>query len=172
MTNDPFRDGEEWAEINGFPRYMISTEGRIYNKGTNRYMSSSLNNYDHPKISLLNIDGRHTRSVAMLVAKAFLKKPNNMCDHIIYLNGEHNDCRSDNLAWRPRWFAWKYARQLKLPQPAYYRNLSVINVSTSTTYDNVVEAGSIEGLLFEQIWHSTFTGSPVFPSGTIWEVRG
>lgn len=168
---DPFNYGEEWAEIEGFPRYMISTEGRIFNKATNRYLRSSANNYGHPKISLLTDTGRHTRSVAFIVAKAFLRQPNIMCDRIIYLNGDLTDFRAENLAWRPRWFGWKYSRQLKLEQPAYYRNLSVVNMSTNIRYENIIEAGMSEGLLYEQIWHSTYTQMPVFPNGTVWVVE-
>jgi hypothetical protein len=170
MAGDPFNYGEEWAEIEGFPRYLISTEGRVFNKQTNREMRSSLNNYGHPKISLLTDNGRHTRSVAFLVARTFLEPPHELCDRIIYLNGDLSDFRAENLAWRPRWFGWKYSRQLKLQQPAYYRNLPVTNTMTGAEYENIVEAGMAEGLLFEQIWHSTYSGSPVYPYGSTWEV--
>lgn len=167
----PDHSEEEWVEIEGFPRYMISSEGRIYNRITNRYMSSSINNYGHPKISLLAENGRHTRSVAFLVAKAFLKKMNPLCDRIIYLNGDLTDVRAANLAWRPRWFGWKYSRQLKTHQPAYYRNLPVVNLETGSEYPNIVEAGMAEGLLYDQIWRSTYSGEPVFPTGSTWEVE-
>lgn len=170
-SGDPFNYGEEWADIEGFPRYMVSTEGRIFNKISNRNMRSSSTNYGHPKISLLTDNGRHTRSVAFIVAKAFLDKPNILCDRVIYLNGDLTDFRAENLAWRPRWFGWKYSRQLKTQQPAYYRNLPVVNVSTGVRYENITEAGMSEGLLFDQIWHSTYTNNPVFPNGTVWAVE-
>ena len=163
---------KEWKAIEGFPRYQISSDGEIYNTATNRLMRPSVNNYGHPKISLMTESGgRHDRSVAMLVAKAFLDKPNPACDRIIYLNGDLSDYRSENLAWRPRWFGWKYSRQLKVPQPAWYRNLPVVNLATNVRYENIVEAGTKEGLLFEQIWHSTYSKGPVFPTGSHWIVE-
>jgi hypothetical protein len=172
MAGDPLNYGEEWVEIEGFPRYMISTEGRIFNKTTNRYMKWSKNNYGHSKISLLTeTGGRHDRSVSHLVAKHCVKKPNADCDRVIHLNGDHGDCRSENLAWRPRWFAWKYSHQLKVPQPAYYKNLPVINLSDNKRYENIIEAGKDEGLLFEHIWHATYTGFSVYPTGSRWEVE-
>lgn len=171
MAGDPFNYGEEWREIDGFPRYMISSEGRIFNKISNRYMSASVNNYGHPKISLLTPNSRKDRSVALLVAKAFVEPPNHLCDRIIYLNGDLTDYRAENLAWRPRGFAWNYSRQLKREQPAWVRNLPVVNTMTNVKYQNIIEAGMAEGLLFDHIWHSTYTGAPVFPDGSIWVVE-
>lgn len=169
---DIFNYGEEWSEIEGFPRYLISSEGRIYNQVTNQFMRISPNNYGHPKISLLTDEGfRYTRSVAFLVAKHFLEPPNELCDRIIYLDGDLQNFRASNLAWRPRWFGWKYSRQMKVPQPAYYKNLAVVNLETNTEYENIIEAGLAEGLLFDQIWHSTYAGTKVFPSGSVWQIE-
>lgn len=165
-------DIEEWVQIEGFPRYRISTEGRIYNEAAEKLMKTSVNNFGDPKISLLTETGpRQTRSVAMLVARAFVEQPNILCNRIIHLNGDRTDCRADNIAWRPRWFAWKYTRQLKTDQPAYYRNLSVANVSMERVYKNIVEAGKAEGMLYELIWHSTYSGDPTFPYGHVWVVN-
>lgn len=162
---------EEWKTIPGFSRYQINANGEIYNTETNRFMRCSVTQYGHPKISLFSDNGgRHDRSVAMLVAKAFLEQPNPDCDRIIYLDGDLSNFRSENLAWRPRWFGWKYSRQLKVPQPAWLQNLAVINVDTNARYQNIVEAGKAEGLLFEQIWHSTYSGGPVYPTGSHWLV--
>lgn len=171
MKVEPLNDTEEWSDLREFPRYMVSSEGRVYNKNTGRYMRISPNNYGHPKISLLTEHGtRETRSVAMLVAQAFIKKPNILCDRLIYLNGDLSDYRAVNLAWRPRGFGWQYSRQVRAEQPAYYRNLSVINTTTGVRYKNIVEAGMAEGLLFDHIWHSTYTGNPIFPNGSVWVV--
>jgi len=169
---DIFNYGEQWSEIHGFPRYLISTEGRIYNQATNHFMKYSPNNFGHPKITLLTDQGlRYTRSVAFLVAKHFLDRPNALCDRIIYLNGDLEDVRSENLAWRPRWFGWKYSRQMKLDQPTHYTNLPVVNLETNVEYENIIEAGLTEGLLYDQIWHSTYSGDPVFPSGSVWVIE-
>lgn len=169
---DIFNYGEEWSEIEGFPRYLVSTEGRIYNQANNRYMKFSPNNYGHPKISLLTEHGyRYTRSVAFLVAKHFVESPNELCDRIIYLDGNLENVRARNLAWRPRWFGWKYSRQMKIQQPAHYRNLPVVNLETNVEYENIIEAGLAEGLLFDQIWHSTYSNDPVFPTGSVWKIE-
>ena len=163
---------EEWEDIDFFSRYQISSKGRVLNVATNSLMRTSLNNFGHPKISLLDDRGqRHTRSVAMLVAEAFVEPPNTLCDRIIWLNGDLSDVRAENLVWRPRWFCWKYSRQLKLEAPHYCRNLRVVNLNTDREYENIVEAAMSEGLLYEQIWHSTYSGKPVFPHGSIWAIN-
>jgi hypothetical protein len=162
---------EEWLTLREFPRYQISSEGRIFNFVNNREMSVSINNFGHLKISLLDEDNvRRTKSVALLVAEAFVAKPNILCDRIIYLNGDFTDVRAINIAWRPRWFAWKYTHQLKVELPHYYLNLPVMNVRDNLEYENIFEAGVAEGLLFEHIWRSTYTGNPVYPNGSVWEV--
>lgn len=171
MQTDRLTETEEWADLQEFPRYMISTEGRVYNKLTGRHMRVSPTNYGHPKISLITEHGtRETRSVALLVAQVFIVKPNVLCDRLIYLNGDLSDYRASNLAWRPRGFGWQYSRQIKADQPAYYKTLPVINTITNVRYKNIVEAGMAEGLLFTHIWHSTYTGNPTFPNGSIWVV--
>lgn len=162
---------EVWAELREFPRYEISSHGNIFNSMTNREMRVSENNYGHLKISLFDVDGyRRTKSVGTLVAETFVEKPNILCDSVIFLNGDHHDCRADNLAWRPRWFAWQYTKQLQNETPHYYRNLKVINVLDEIEYANILEAATTEGLLFEHIWHSTYTGNPVYPNGSVWAV--
>lgn len=169
MSGDVYNYGEIWEEVPGFPRYQVSTEGRIYNAATKRFMKLSPNNFGHPKISLLTDYGqRYTRSVAFIVAKVFIEPPNELCDRIIHLNGDLEDVRSENLAWRPRWFGWRYARQMKVEQPEYYKNQPVVNLETNMEYENVIEAGLSEGLLFDNIYHAAQHGNSVFPTGSVW----
>ncbi len=77
---------------------------------------------------------------------------------------------ADNLAWRPERFAWLYTRQMKKPQPVYYKNLEIHNHTTDRYYESIIDAGITEGLLFADIWRSTYTGETVFPYGHQFEV--
>lgn len=163
---------EEWAEIPGFSNYLVSNLGNIFNTRYNKIMRTSINNFGHVKITL-KADGtgeRFTRSVAFLVAEAFLEPPNWMCDQIIVLDGDFENVKSTNLAWRPRWYAWKYTRQLKDTQPLHYRNLVVHNITDNSYYNCIIDAGISEGLLFSHIWRSTYSGDHIFPYGSVWEV--
>lgn len=163
---------ELWITIPEFSNYEISNLGRVGNISTNYIMRTSLTNHGHVKITLKSdwSNERFTRSVARMVAESFIDKPNWMCDQVIILDGDFSNVIMDNLAWRPRWYAWKYTRQLKTEQPLHYKNLPVHNIITDVYYNSIVEAGIREGLLFDDIWRSTYTGVPLFPNGSIFEV--
>lgn len=162
---------EIWRPILEFTNYDISNLGRVYNNKARMMMSTSQNNHGHTKITLTDHRGvRHTRSVALLVAEAFVEAPNLLCDQVVVLDGDLTNLRADNLAWRPTWFAWKYTRQLKELQPLHFHNLMVENIETGDLYENVIQAGMTEGLLFQHIWESTYKAKPCFPTGSVFEV--
>lgn len=162
---------ELWVDIPEFPNYQVSSLGRIYNTRTDRLMSVSVTNHGHPKITLTDDDGeRYTRSVALLVADAFVPGKDHLSDQVILLDGDLNNVQAHNMAWRPRWFAWKYTRQLRTDQPRHYHNLPVIDLTTNIEYECVVHAGMEEGLLFATIWRSTYTRHPVYPTDSVFEV--
>lgn len=162
---------EQWRTILEFPNYQISNKGRVFNLRTKREMNTSSTNYGHSKITLTDYDGkRYTRSVALLVAQAFVPAPNIMCDTLMVLDGNLDNVDATNLAWRPNWFAWKYTRQLKTIQPVHYHNLHVMNTTLGIEYSSIIEAGIAEGLLFSDIWESTYTGKKVYPDGCSFEI--
>lgn len=164
-------EAEQWREIPEFPNYEINPLGEIYNRRTRSLMRINPTNHGHMKITLTAENRRrHDRSVSLLVADAFVRPPSFMCDTVIVLDGDLSNVRADNLAWRPRWFAWKYSHQLKVDQPLFYRNLQVRNMVNGIDYECVVHAGMCEGLLFEDIWRSTHSGAFLFPTGSTFEV--
>lgn len=163
---------EVWATIPEFPDYQISNLGNVFNIRQNMLMRTSFNNYGHLKISLKSphSNERFTRQISVLVAEAFVEPPNSRCDCVIILDGNYFNVAASNLAWRPKWYAWKYTHQLKVKQPIYYRNLVVHNITMHYYYNSIVEAGMIEGLLFSDIWRSTYTGLKLFPYGHVFEI--
>lgn len=162
---------ERWVTIPGFERYEISDLGNIYNTRYRQPMRISRSQHGHTKITLTAEDGsRHDRSVAKLVAEAFVAAPNRNCDHLMILDGDLGNVAAYNLAWRPRSFAWSYTHQLRVPQPIHYHNLRVLNVTQQIEYKSIIEAGMAEGLLFDDIWRSTYMGSRVYPYGFVYEI--
>ncbi|MET0786723.1 MAG: NUMOD4 domain-containing protein [Paenisporosarcina sp.] len=163
---------EEWRTIPEFTNYQISNFGNIYNIKYDMYMRTSVNNFGHVKITLKShrTGQRYTRSVAQMVAEAFVEPPNLLCDAVVVLDGDFTNVRAENLVWRPTWFSWRYTHQLKWPQPLHYRNLPVINLQTGVEYNSIIEAGMNEGLLFADIWRSTYTGAPIFPYKAVFKV--
>lgn len=163
---------EEWRDIPQFSNYQVSNLGRIYNLYRDQFMRTSFTTFGHMKITLrANYSSlRYTRSVAQLVAEAFVEPPNALCDAVVVLDGDYANVSAENLVWRPSWYSWKYTRQLKRQQPIYYRNLPVVNTRTGNEYDSIVEAGMHEGLLFDDIWRSTYTAAPIFPYGDTFKI--
>lgn len=156
---------EKWRQIDEFPTYSVSNLGRVHDDENNQEVFTSPNQYGHVRVNLWLPDrsARRTRSVALLVATAFIEPPDFLSDHVILLDGDLQHVSSENLAWRPRWFAWKYSRQLRIPQPLHYHNLKVRNVTLLKNYSSVIEAGMTEGLLFRDIWRSTYTEAAIYP---------
>ena len=164
---------ELWKFIPEFPNYQISTFGNVYNYKQDQMMRTSINNFGNPKITLTLDDGsRHTRSVAQMVAEAFVSPPEASCDQVVVLDGNFENMASENLVWRPTHFAWKYTRQLRVLQPNHYRNLRVVNVTTGIGYNSIIEAAMNEGLLFIDIWRSTFNHTGTYPEDSVFEVMG
>lgn len=161
----------EWRTINEFPDYEVSNKGDIYNSKQRMMMRISYTNFGNAKITLADQNGnRRTRSVTQLVGDAFVRPMNGLCDSLIVLDGDFSNMAAENLAWRPRWFAWKYTHQLKTPQPNHYRNLPVLDTKHDVEYDSIIVAGMTEGLLFDDIWRSTHTGAAIYPTGSVFEV--
>lgn len=101
----------DWCEIEGFPGWLVDDLGNVMNEWTNRVMRTRPNRQGIMMVGL-QLDGeQYTRSVALLVAKAFVRNVNpRHFDSIIYLNGDRSDCRAMNLMWRSRPFALRYHR--------------------------------------------------------------
>jgi hypothetical protein len=152
---------EEWKDIPEFPGYAVSSFGRIWNKYRNREVAVNQTNWGHVKVCFT--DRRLTRSVAVLVAEAFVEPPDELSDCVVLLDGNLNNIRADNIVWRPRQYAWRYARQVRTQQPLHYRNLPVVNLDLHVEYDSIIQAGMTEGVLFDDIWESTFMGRRPYP---------
>jgi len=165
---------EEWVTIPEFTMYNISSFGRVFNNRTQKIMKTSHTPHGHVKITLRSdwSSERFTRSVAKIVAECFVLPPNILCDAVVILDGNLDNVAAENLVWRPRWFEWKYTRQLKENQPLQYHNLYVYDKIYEQEYDSVIHAGMSVGLLFVDIWRSTYMGNPIFPTGSIFEVNG
>lgn len=152
---------ELWEPIPEFPGYSISSFGRVFHNNTGKYMTPSPIQSGHLKVSFTR--DRITRSVALLVAEAFIEPPDKLSDCVVVKNGDLSDVAAYNLCWRPRHFAWRYRRQFDRQAPLHYRNLSVLNVDLHIEYDCIIDAGISEGVLFIDIWESTYLGRRPYP---------
>lgn len=159
---------EIWVPLKDYPGYDVSNYGYVRKEGFGQLAMSTT--HDGTVKVHLNVDGQQiTRSVRRLVAEEFCEKPDERCDTVITLDGNPSSNYYTNLAWRPRWFAWEYARQFHTPVPDKYHIL-VRNCRTGEMYRTVMEAGVREGLLWSQIYTSCLEHRMVYPTTDIFEV--
>lgn len=103
-----------WKTVQDFPKYVVSPEGVVKNKKRDTIVKTRQNRQGIAMVSLMGDDARHTRSVALLVAQAYLMPPKNPAyNSIIYLDGDRTNCAARNLMWRPRWYAVRYHKMFE-----------------------------------------------------------
>lgn len=129
-----------WSELEEFPDYAVSDEGEVANIRSGMPRQLSMNQQGIAKISLYkNRRELHTRSVAVLVAEAFVEREYELFDTPIHLNGDRQDCRAANLLWRPRWFAIRFHRQF-YETGFHEKVLPIIELNTGLEFESVAEA--------------------------------
>jgi hypothetical protein len=159
-------DWEEWRDIRGFPGWAINPEGVVFSDATSRKMAIGKNQQGIATVRLMRDGKQHGRSVALLVAKAYLDPPRNeYYNSVIHLNGDKDDCRAVNLMWRPRWYALKYHRMFE-DEP--YR-VSVYIPALDKVYSSLREFCTDYGLIEKSTYVDMLNGEPCFHYGWIVE---
>lgn len=156
---------EVWRCIPDFPGYSVSDEGRVVNEETGRFMALRENTTGIVQVGLTRERRQHRRSVALLVAEAFIPKLPQHRDSFntpIHLNGDNTNNRVVNLMWRPYWFAVKYARQFDRP-PQGFRT-PVEELTGKLVFDTSWDAAITFGLLDKEILVATITRTYVWPT--------
>ena len=159
---------EVWVHIQGFHNYKISSSGRIANIDTGKILKESRTKNGVVKIGMVIGGVQYTRSVSVLVAEAFVEGRSDIFNTPIHLDGNPLNNRSDNLVWRPRWFAWKYSRQFDEIQPGQNRG-PLVDLKTGEIYTDMVSAAIHNGLLISDIWKCVHTKKETFPT---WQLFG
>ena len=155
---------EQWVEIDEFPGYAVSDRGRVMNTYTDHIKIPTQNQQGIPNVCLMQDRTQCRRSVALLVANAFLPPPARAAfDTPINMNGDRTDNHVDNLEWRPRWFAIRYHQQFRKP-PAFGFTGPIELVQTGEVFEDIRDAAVKYGLLEKEIVLSAHTNTPVFPS--------
>lgn len=155
---------EEWREIDEFPGYSVSEYGFVRNDETNYQLAILVNQHGVANVGLTKDRVQHKRSVALLVATAFLTPhPLEAFDTPINLDGDRRNNRVDNLMWRPRPFAIKYHNQFDDgKRSSIVRPLQ--DISTKEVYENSMEAAMANGLLDREIFLAIVNHTYVWPT--------
>jgi len=154
-------DQELWHELEEFPDYAVSNLGVVGNMKSGMTRKPSINQQGIVKMSLYkNGKELHTRSVAVLVAEAFVEGQTDLFNTPIHLDGDKMNCRADNLMWRPRWFAVQYHKQF-FESAFRHAEVPLIELDSHQTYPNVMQACMANGLLHGDVYRSFTQGYPV-----------
>jgi len=163
---------EIWKDIYEFEEYGISNRGRVINHITDRIKTPSVNQHGIPHVLFVKDRIQYRRTVALLVANAFLpryrEELDNYPDHFdtpINLNGDRLDNCVENLMWRPRWFVVKYHQQMKNGPRTNYPSRPIMDEDTEEIYSSQWEAATKLGLLEGDIVVAVFNKEAVFPGG-------
>lgn len=155
---------ERWRTIEGFPKYIISTEGRIYNEERGAVLKLSRNREGFSVVGLERGGLRYTRSVSKLVADCWVPNPRYpIFETVVHLDGDRENCYVENLDWRPRWFSIAHHRQFLKPPLIYESGLELIQ--TREVYTNIRYFSVKYGILESDIVMNmkTLGGRHVFP---------
>lgn len=159
-------DEEIWRTIEGFPDYAVSNYGRVMNIKRQTNMTASPNQKGTLTVGLSRRGYQHRKSVKHLVAETFVDGQTNTFNTVIQLDGDRSNFHASNLAWRPRWFAFKYMAQLEdVPDWAYTGPIS--DRVNGYTFESIVDAATATGVLMEDIKSSLRNGKAVFPTDGI-----
>jgi len=100
-------EAEEWRPVEGFPKYQVSSRGRVRsntswtNGGLLKTALSGKGPAKYLCVSLVRHGRSFTRLVHQLVLEAFRgPRPANAVSR--HLDGDHMNCRVNNLAWGTR----------------------------------------------------------------------
>lgn len=99
-----------WKDVVGFPDYSVSNYGEIHSDKTRRTLRQTPIQYGVLTVMMWRDGKQNRRSVATLVAKAFVPIVREDFNTPIHLDGNRANCRADNLMWRSRPFAVAYHR--------------------------------------------------------------
>lgn len=157
---------EEWLPIEEFDDYVVSNYGVVKNALTDRYMALTLVQYGMPTVAMMKDGTQYRRSLAGIVARAFLDAPpREDFNTPIHLDGDRRNCRVDNLEWRPRWFAINYHLECRKGPvyPKWSRDFRLNE--TGEVFDNPSQVARKYGLLEREIHKSLVNQTPCFPKG-------
>lgn len=151
---------ESWEVIKDYSRYVINPEGVVKARDTGREMKTRQNKQSFVMITLMDDDGKkHTRSVALMVAQAYLPKPPNPSyNSVIHLDNDRGNCNANNLMWRPRWYAMLYRRMFK----EHPSNTSVLIEETGEIFGTLREACVKYGLYDKHTYIDMYNGDRCF----------
>jgi hypothetical protein len=163
-------DESVWRPIQGFQDYAVNDQGKVIRIATMKEIKPSFNNSEILKVNLVDDRGeRRTKSVRSIVAEAFLDRSQHEdFTTVIQKDLDPLNVCVENLEWRSRKLAMLYSTQFNIIVTQNSQT-PVIERTTNTMFDSVVDAARTYGLLFKDIWNSINDGEEVWTTGHLFD---
>jgi hypothetical protein len=154
---------EQWVPLLGYPGYSASSLGQVRNDKRDRILTVVQLPTSYAYVGLVKDGIQVKRSVSKLISETFLPIPViSTFTTPIHFDGDLANCRVENLAWRPRWFAIKHTRQFKVVLPDYPD--PVRELETGEVFENSWKPVFRFGLLYMDLILSILNKTRVFPT--------
>jgi hypothetical protein len=88
----------EGKVLSGYPNYIITNDGRVYNSKRNKYLVPAKNEAGYMFINLSDGKKRDNFTIHRLVATLYLDNPNNLPD-VNHIDFDKTNNKVDNLEW-------------------------------------------------------------------------
>jgi hypothetical protein len=158
---------ERWVPLLGYPGYSVSDLGQVRNDKREYVLTPLVPPNKRPFVRL-TLDGiQVSRSVSKLVCESFHKVPPPNFTTPIHFDGDLRNCRVDNLAWRPRWFANEHTEQFR--RRLYEYPDPILEIRTRELFENCWMAVMTYGLLYLDLVRSIREKTYVFPTMQMYE---
>jgi hypothetical protein len=160
----------------GFPGYSVNPLGQVRNDASEWLLIPRFNQYGVPYVGLMRRDDKtneqFTRSLPRLVALAFLDPPPETWTSPtpVQMDGDPQNCRADNLVWRPRWYAVHYKHQFKVERYNAPIEAPVRSLSDGNIFPDSLAAGCFYGLLEREVVLSVVKKTPTWPTYQFFEL--
>ena len=154
----------EYKEIKDFPNYLIYSNGQVYSKYKNIFLSQRERN-NYLAVNLYKDKKMYTKNVHRLVAEAFIPNPNNLP---IVNHKDNNKLNNDvsNLEWCEQVYNLHYNGAME--RRAASRGTKIKCVETNQEYCSISEAARQTGIPRTSI-QSCFDGRMKMAGGYHWE---
>lgn len=130
-------ENQEVRQINGFPNYFVSSDGKVFNiRG--KELKPSIGRNGYARVSINNKNEKHVRkSIHRLVAETYIPNPNNY-PQVNHKNMDRTDNRVENLEWCTCIYNLNYSNVIEKASIAKQRR--IICISTSEKFDSIKSA--------------------------------
>ncbi len=141
MFTDYGHEDESWADIQGFPNYLVSNFGRIWNAKHNRFLKPFYK-FGYAFVCLYHNGESFDIRIHRLVAAAFLPTSLDRSE-VNHEDGDKNYNYIENLEWATRSENMIHAFRTGLKIPTNRRPVRVIE--TGLTFESLTECANAIG---------------------------